>query len=220
MIVIRAEQAKKFPGLVSRQINNLVPDDDPVSPADLDTFMEEALLRTDTCVASIRVWRERGFDHLLSMHYSTFMYFLMNTIWRNGGRIDVCDKLFQVNKALNGIEISYEASLPERFLIAHTVGVVLTKAARYGNYLVLHQGCTIGQSGGKGPEIGEGVVLYPHATVVGASLVGAGAILSQGVRVIHRSAPANTVVFTGEKGDLIFKPSRTNTIEQFFVGPV
>jgi len=80
--------------------------------------LPEALDRLSTCIDAVKMWRPGEFYYLHSTQYCQYLYFLANTIWRNDGDRGVCNKLFCLNKALNGIDCFYEINLPEIFSLA------------------------------------------------------------------------------------------------------
>jgi serine O-acetyltransferase len=189
---------------VTRQLGNFFPDDrDQVRPV-VDAHLDAALLRTATCINGVKAWREDEFDYLHSSQYTTFLYFLSNTIWRVTRDRHVCTRLFCLNKALNGIDCFYEIEMPDIFFIGHSVGIVLAKAT-YGNHLVLYQNSTVGKSHGVAPVLGDRVVMYPNTAIIGSSRVGDRSIISQGVSVINRDTPGHCLVFQAEAGALAFR---------------
>jgi serine O-acetyltransferase len=102
--------------------------------------------------------------------------------------------------------------MPEYFAIGHTVGMVFAKAC-YGNFLVMHQGCTVGRNGNDRPTLEEGVILYPNSSVIGRCLVRANTVIAPGVQLVNQDTPGNCYVFMGEKGRPVFKE-----IDEFFAG--
>ena len=201
---------------VGRQLDHLFPDGqgDAERPA-LAAHLEPALGRLERCIAEVRMWTPGRFDHLHSSQYTTFLYYLANTLWRAGAERPLCNKLFGLNKALNGIDLFYEIELPEVFFIGHSVGIVLAKA-RYGNRLVLYQNSTVGKNHGDAPVLGDGVVLYPNSAVIGRCEIGAGTVVSQGTSIVNRSTPGNCMVFAGEAGALKFKPPTRHVLGDLF----
>ncbi|MGO4157696.1 hypothetical protein [Cupriavidus sp. YAF13] len=181
----------------------------------LERYLDEALARTGRCVDAVRMWRPGEFDYLHSSQYATFLYYLSNSIWRDGGDPRACTKLFCLNKALNAMDLFYEVIMPEVFLIGHSVGIVLAKAT-YGNYLVLYQNSTVGKNHGAAPVIGDGVVMYPNTAIIGRSHVGNGSVIAQGVSVINRDTPGDCLVYAGHAGDLVCKPAREPAAEEYF----
>lgn len=175
------------------QIASFFPDGADVR-GQIDKHLDESLERLRKCINSVRCWEMEAFNYQHSTQYCIYLYFLSNTIWRHGGSINVCTKLFSLNKALNGIDCFYEVELPERFFIGHSVGIVLAKAT-YSDYLVLYQNSTVGKNHGVAPVLEEGVVMYPNTAIIGECHVGPRTILAQGTSIINRDTQGNQIVF-------------------------
>ena len=201
---------------VGRQLDHFFPDGrgEAERPA-LQAQLEPALRRLERCIAEVRMWTPGAFDHLHSSQYTTFLYYLANSLWRAGAARPLCNKLFGLNKALNGIDLFYEIELPEVFFIGHSVGIVLSKAT-YGNRLVLYQNSTVGKNHGEAPALGEGVVMYPNSAVIGRCDIGPGTVIAQGTSIVNRSTPGDCMVFPGEAGGLVFKPPTRHVLNDLF----
>lgn len=198
-----------------RQLDHFLPDGCPIDREQLTANMTEALGRMEKCVKYVRAWDQDTFDHLQSSQYCTYLYFLANTIWRNTGETELPTRLFLLNKALNSIDLFYEIEMPDVFFIGHSIGIVLAKAT-YGEFLVLYQNSTVGKNHGIAPVIGEGVVLYPHTSIVGQCRIGNGTLVSVGTNVLNHDTPGNCVVYTGPGGTLEFRPSSRNVLADLF----
>ncbi len=199
---------------VAHQLQHFFPDGQEDAKQILDSCLDEALHRLETCINEVRMWRPGEFDYLHSTQYSIFLYFLSNTLWRKEGTNRLSVKLFFLNKALNGIDCFYEIEMPDIFFIGHTVGIVLAKAT-YGNYLVLYQNSTVGKNHGVAPVIGNGVIMYPNSAIIGDSGVRDGSVISQGVSVINRNTPGDCLVFQGNGGNLVFRQKEDSYKEYF-----
>ena len=199
-----------------RQLENFFPDGRlEAERPQLQRQLQPALARLAHCIGAVRLWPRGEFDHLHSSQYATFLYYLANTLWHSGADRALCNKLFGLNKALNGIDLFYEIEMPEIFFIGHSVGIVLAKAD-YGNRLVLYQNCTVGKNHGDAPTLGEGVVMYPHSAVIGRCNVGAGSVIAQGVSIINRDTPGDCTVFQGTEGALVLKPPTRRVLDDIF----
>lgn len=198
------------------QVANLVPDgrDEPLRSL-VGAHVDEALARLKGCIDQVRWWTPDQFNYLHSSQYCIYLYYLANTIWRNGGDAGACTRLFLLNKALNGIDLFYEIEMPKVFFIGHSVGIVLAKAT-YGERMVLYQNSTVGKNHGDAPVLGDGVVMYPNTAIIGRCKVGDGTILAQGVSVINRDTPGDCVAYPGTGGDLVFKPSKRDVMADIF----
>ena len=105
----------------------------------LKEYVKGALTQTQECIDRCVMWTPGCFSHLHSSQYCIFLYFLARLIWLEKGNSCrlLCDKLFFLNKILNGIDLFYEIKMPSYFFIGHSVGIVLAKA-HYSNFLVLY----------------------------------------------------------------------------------
>jgi serine O-acetyltransferase len=204
-------------GYLMRQLQNFFPDDEKDLREALDARLDPALDRLAHCIRAVRMWREDEFDLLHSSQYATFLYYLAHTLHRSGAPRSLCNKLFFLNKALNGIDLFYEIDLPPVFFIGHSVAIVLAKA-QYGNHLALYQTCTVGKNHGIAPVLGDGVVLYPHSAVIGDCRIGDASVIAQGVSVVGRSAPGNCLVFQGDRGALRFARPKRDILGDIFRG--
>lgn len=200
---------------LKNQLNHFFPDGQAGLRTALTRHLDEALARLERCINAVRMWRVGEFDYLHSTQYTIFLYFLANTIWKHERDARVCNKLFYLNKALNGIDCFYEIEMPEIFFIGHSVGIVLAKA-HYSDYLVLYQNSTVGKNHGAAPVLEEGVVMYPNTAIIGRCHIGKGTVVAQGVGVINHDTPGNCIVFAGENGNYVFKQPNRNVLADIF----
>jgi serine O-acetyltransferase len=201
---------------VTAQCAAIVPDGrEAAFRTSVDAHLDEALERLHRCINACAPWRPDQFNVLQSSQHCSFLYFLANTIWRRSGETAAPTRLFLMNKALNGIDLFYEIAMPEVFYIGHSVGIVLAKAT-YGNFLVLYQNATIGRHKDRIPVIGDRVVVYPNSAVIGRSVVGEGAVISQGTSVLDREVPAGRMAFTGADGKLALRLAPTDLLSEYF----
>jgi serine O-acetyltransferase len=200
---------------VSTQIDLFFPDRVGGTRELIRGAMDDALDRLVPCVRLNKVWPRNRFDYLHSNQYATFLYFLANTLWQRSASSNICNKLYCLNKALNGLECYYTIELPEVFSICHSPGIVLAQAT-YANYLVLYQNVTVGRvDPDKRPVFEEGVIMFPNSAIVGDCRIGRGTVLAQGQSVIDTDTPGDCVVFNNA-GTLVCRPTRTNYLSQFF----
>jgi len=198
------------------QYANVVPDGrDWAFRATVEAHLDEALERLHRCINACAPWRPDQFNVLQSSQHCIYLYYLANTIWTKSGETAAPTRLFLMNKAFNGIDLFYEIAMPEVFYIGHSVGIVLAKAT-YGNHLVLYQNSTVGRHKDQIPVIGDRVVLYPNTAVIGRSVVGDDAVVSQGVSVVNKRVPANSIAFPAGAGELAFKPRPADLIGEYF----
>ena len=110
-----------------------------------------------------------------------------------------------------GIDIHPSATIGHHFTIDHGTGVVIGATCIIGNHVKLYQGVTLGaksfpldENGNpiKGiprhPIIGDGVVIYANATVLGRITIGQGCVVGANVWVTRSMRP-NTKKYKQEK---------------------
>jgi Serine acetyltransferase len=204
-------------GYVWGQTSHFFPDGREEGRAVIDLHLDEALRRLAVCIESVLAWKPGEFDYLQTSQYSTFLYFLANSIWRKEGPLPVCAKLFALNKLLNSIDLFYEIQMPKVFFIGHSVGIVLAKAV-YGEQLVLYQNATVGRNHGIAPVLGAGTILYPNSAIIGHCDVGPRTTISQGASLINQNTPGDCIVFPQSGPEALVKPTGRNYLEEYFRG--
>ena len=133
------------------------------------------------------------FDHNNADHMAAFLYFLGNSIWKSSGESELPVKLSYLNKILHGLDLFYSVGMPDVFLMVHPLGSVIGNA-RYSDYLVVYQNCTVGAVNNDYPVFGEGVVLYSRSSVVGKCRVGDDVVFSANSAIVNTDVPSRTVV--------------------------
>lgn len=214
-MITTLEQGRLIPYL-NRQLRNAFPDD---TSYDLGLVVPRALDRVEYCLSHIKLrgYRRDGnvfFNHLHTEQYATFLYFASNVAWKEVGDVDLAAKLFGLNKAMNGIICMYDTVLPDIFLIAHSVGVMLGKAT-YANYFVAHQNVTVGTDRGHQPHLGEGIIMFGGSAIIGDCQVGDNVSVSAQTVVLNASIPAGHIV-AGRSPGLIIKPARRALLAEYF----
>lgn len=105
-----------------------------------------------------------------------------------------------MNKILHSVEWYYEVDLPTHFMVEHPIGSVLGRAL-YGDYMFFYQGVVIGGNislqGGNAiyPVLGDNIVFFSNAKVLGNVHVGNNVIFSANSYVINEDIPDNSIVF-------------------------
>ncbi len=88
-------------------------------------------------------------------------------------------------------------SAAKKLRLPHPYGVIITGGAQLGLNNTIYQGVTIGHQhfGPRegAPILGDDVIVFPNAVVVGAIEVGAGAIIGAGA-VVVRDVPPGAIV--------------------------
>lgn len=137
-----------------------------------------------------------------------YLYFLANILGRKNIRREA-EQIYYLNKILHSVDWYYEISLPPHFMVEHPLGSVLGRA-EYGDYLYIYQGVTVGGNISLNtsrtiyPVLGNNVLLYANAKVLGDSHIGDNVILSANTYVINETIPDNSIVF-GTSPDLVIR---------------
>lgn len=179
----------------------------------LDAYLDKALDRVEKCFQGVdnKYFKTNGgvkFNPFHSVQYMTFLYIIANELYRNGVSPILSDKLYYLNKTMNGLDMFYAIELPEVWSAEHPVGSVLGRA-KYGEGFFFYQGCTVGGNRGKDgilhyPIIGKNVRMYANSSFIGKCNIGDNVILGAGTLVKDTNIPSNSIVF-GQSPNLIIK---------------
>ncbi len=203
-----------------RQLNHFFPDGHELTGSDLMPGLDVALDRLDYCFRHAISPRYNGpegthLNHLYADHYLMYLWFLANSLSRQGADRRLLSKLYYLNKALHAFDCMYDTGLPDIFLIFHGSGTMLGKAT-YGNFFVALQGCTIGAHHGKYPTLGQGVALAAQSSIIGPCQIGHGASVSCQTGLFQTDVPDHHVAYRDKEGRLIIKPSARSYAQTFF----
>jgi serine O-acetyltransferase len=147
------------------------------------------------------------FNPFHSGQWAIFLYYLSNTIFVNNNENSiVADKVYYLNKTLNGCDILYETNLPSIYMSDHPVGAVMGKA-KYSNYFSFCQGCTVGNNNGFYPNIGQYVTMLADSKIIGNCTIGDNVIIGANTYIKDDSIPPNSIVF-GISPNLIIKENK------------
>lgn len=105
-----------------------------------------------------------------------------------------------------GIDIHPAATIGEYFTIDHGTGVVIGATAILGNNVKLYQGVTLGAKSfpldengnpikgiARHPIIGDNVIIYSNATILGRITIGEGAVIGGNIWITDSVAPGEVV---------------------------
>lgn len=138
---------------------------------------------------------------------------LANVLYREG--VPIIPRMWTERAhSRTGIDIHPGAQIGPRFFIDHGTGVVIGETTVIGRNVTLYQGVTLGAlAPAKGqslknvkrhPTIGDDVVVYAGATILGGeTVIGSKSVIGGSVWLTE-SVPAGTKVMA-VKGDLVFK---------------
>lgn len=203
--------------LLTRQLNNLF----GLNGAEqelLGRTMAVALERCERCFSqnTNKYYFSGGeayFNPFHSVQYMTFLYYLSNTLYKTEAQGSIlCDKIYYLNKSLNGLDLFYTVELPDFFMAEHPVGTVIGGNGKIGDGFTFYQGCTLGgymapDGGIIYPELGDNVRLYTNSSIIGRCQIGSNVGIGAGAIVKNEDIPSNVNVF-GQSPNLIIKPKK------------
>lgn len=99
----------------------------------------------------------------------------------------------KLNSILCGCVIGMNAKFGDRFIILHSVGIVINSAIVAGNDITLESGVVIGAEKGKSPKIGNRVFFGSGAKAVGGVSIGNDVIIGANA-VVVKDVPDSVVV--------------------------
>lgn len=154
------------------------------------------------CVTSVKLKYYRDsegrpmINFLNTDHMAIYYYYASHVAAHDASCTSLAEKFYALNKALHGVDIFYEVALPEIFLLVHPVGTVLGRA-KYSDYFVAYQNCTVGAKDGIYPTIGCKTVMFAGSSVIGNVKVGACSTFGAGSMLIGPAEIAGNSVVLG-----------------------
>ena len=153
---------------------------------------------------------------LMIEHYSRLMYYFSRKLFLREIDAFILDQIFLSIKSRCCMDLFYEFDLKRYFLPQHSFATVLGRA-RYSDFLVVTQNCTIGNNKGIYPVIGEGIIMRPGSMILGDCEIGDNVHIGAGTVIIDEDIPSNSVVY-GHVPNLMIKDNQDNNIDIFFDG--
>lgn len=155
--------------------------------------------------------KDTYFNPFHSVQWMTFLYYLGHLIYKKGSTTKICDKLYYLNKVMNGLDMFYAIEMPRHFGAEHPVGSVMGRA-QYSDGFFFYQGCTVGGTRDKEgnlyyPIIKENVRMYANSSILGNCHIGCNVQIGAGALVKNQDIPDNCIVF-GQSPNLIIKSKK------------
>lgn len=82
------------------------------------------------------------------------------------------------------VDISFEAKIGEDLKLPHPMNIVIGRGCTLGKKCTIYHGVTLGQNKDKFPRIGDNVIIYMGAKIVGDVVVGNNAIIGANAVVV------------------------------------
>ncbi len=219
--MILAIEKNQLLSLLTTQLKNFLIEEEEKN--EIVDNLDEAIARLEECFkdSSNKYYsreidgnREGFFNPFHSVQYMIFLYILANTIYLKGSKTFICDKLYYLNKMLNGVDLFYQVSLPIHFGAEHPVGSVIGRA-KIGDYFYFYQNVTLGGVIKDGcevyPQLGCHVEMCSNSSVLGDCIIGDNVIIGAGAIVKNQNIPDNSIVF-GYSPNIIIKPNKNKIL--------
>lgn len=146
------------------------------------------------------------FNPYHSGQYTIFLYYFSNSVSRETGNRLLADRLYYLNKIMNGCDLYHEVSLPDYFTLDHPVGSVMGRA-EYGEGFSFTQNCTVGNNRGVYPVIGNNVRMCANSSIIGNCRIGNNVTIGANSGVKDEDIPDNSIIF-GHSPNLIIKQKK------------
>lgn len=204
---------------ILRQLETLFPYPDPSDSEGLGRAFERIeprlarILRVGNS-PHFRTAEDEPLFSPLNSDQSTILLYLLSAASAQLGYCTLAERLYLLNKALNGIDLFYAVELPDLFLVSHPVGTVLGRA-QYRDFFFVAQNCTVGNANGIYPRFGRGCILHAGASVLGDCEVGDNVCFGAGAFVINRNVPSNRIV-TGRGSEAQFREAEPGFWKRYF----
>lgn len=141
--------------------------------------------------------------------YATMIYRIAHVLYELGVPF-VPRVMSEYAHEKTGIDINPGAKIGEYFCIDHGTGIVIGETATIGNHVKLYQGVTIGarsfevdasgnpvKGGKRHPDIGNDVVIYANATILGGDTkIGNHCVIGGNVWLMHSIPEGEKVYYT------------------------
>lgn len=200
---------------VVKQIQYNFPDSRNIDRVVFDKAFDHALQRAEYCFSKVknRYFRDENhsvFNHLNGDQYSMFLYFLSNSLYKNEYDINICTKVFLLNKHLFAIDAFYEVELPDIFLFVHPLGTVVGRG-NFSDYFVIYQRCNIGSNRDVYPTIGKYVTMHPGSAILGNCQIGENCRIAAHSLVLDKNLESNTL-YVGNPKEFFIKENKEKNL--------
>ncbi|RYD31037.1 MAG: transferase [Verrucomicrobiaceae bacterium] len=198
--------------MVARQLGSLFIFRADTESGLLSEALVEAVEACDHCFSrTVNKYYHRDgetfFNPFHSGQYSIFLYFLSRGIAARqpeGGTL--ADRVYFLNKALNGLDLFHGVRMPRVFFLDHPVGSVIGRA-EIGDGFSFSQNCTVGNNKGIFPTLGRNVSMMSGSKILGRCRIGDDVTLAANSYVKDTDIPGGSIVF-GSSPNLVIKAAR------------
>lgn len=108
----------------------------------------------------------------------------------------VISKLAYLQRFISNCEIFFSADIADGLFVVHGLGTVIGPRVRSGKNLTIYQNCTLGaqyDTAHSNPTLGDDVIVYAGAKVIGGINVGKNAVIGAN-SVVTKDVPSGAIV--------------------------
>lgn len=156
-IIIDDIEFESHHSLLSSSLNLFLSDYQRYFAGETEIHLNKVLLRTE--LQGILLYR------------LAHSYFLENNL-------NAADKCASLGRFLSGFEIYYSAEIGKGLKINHGLGLVVGARTKIGNNALLHQGVTFGDKNAGRPVVGNNVIVYAGAKIIGNVHIGSNSTIA------------------------------------------
>jgi serine acetyltransferase len=124
---------------------------------------------------------------------ATFFYRVSRNLFLKGDEMNALE-FSSLGFYLTGIEIYYSAQIGKALKINHGIGTIIGSRIELGENVLLHHSVTLGEKNGGRAKIGDNVIIYPGAIIVGNVFIGSNSVVGANV-FVDKSYPENSKIF-------------------------
>ena len=205
--------------LLCNQLNNFFGISDKETII-LKKVFNPALKRSFFCFSKNKnkYYQENGKTYFNPYHSGQnciFLYFISNMIFKSGRKKRLnkllADKIYYLNKTLNGLDLFYEVEMPKIFILDHPLGSIIGRG-KIKDYFFFSSGCVVGNNKGIYPKIGKNVRMLANSKILGNCIIGDNVIFAPNSYVIDTNIPNNVIVFGQYPNNVIKKNTKNKKI--------
>lgn len=123
---------------------------------------------------------------------ATFFYRISRKLFLKRDEINAIE-FSSLGFSLTGVEIYYSAQIGKALKINHGIGTIIGSRTEIGDNVLLHHSVTLGEKNGGRARIGNNVVIYPGAIIVGPIFIGDNSIVGANV-FVDKSYPKRSKI--------------------------
>ena len=205
--------------LVAKQLGNLFVFDEKNEGKILSRGIRLAIAKCDHCFShSKNKYYSRNGEAFFSPWHSAqnciFLYYLSRAVFETAPAArTLADRIYYLNRALNGADLFYEVKLPDIFFTDHPLGSIMGRG-EYSDFFSFAQNCTVGANNNLFPKFGKNVRMLSGAKVLGKCNVGENVIFAANTYVKDTDIPPCSIVF-GNYADIVINTRDESYFTQF-----